>query len=123
MWALLRLETAIFVSAVLGGWPPQQPGRSQASNKKELRSGGHTLDLRHVVVNDGGRVAVVPIYRDAAPRRAFDRALIFRVAPPGNSVSCPELSRFFTGHCVLVFTFVELGSVHPFTGTKNRRRG
>jgi len=65
---------------------------------RRRRSGGHTLDLRHIVVTDGGRLAVVPINRDAAPRRAPDRALVFYVAPPGNSIPCLQLSRFFTGH-------------------------
>jgi hypothetical protein len=57
-----------------------------------------TMNLRHIVVTDGGRLAVVPINRDAAPRRAPDRALVFYVAPPGNSIPCLQLSRFFTGH-------------------------
>jgi hypothetical protein len=28
---------------------------------RRRRSGGHTLDVRHIVVTDGGRPAVVPI--------------------------------------------------------------
>jgi hypothetical protein len=52
--------------------------------------------LRHVVVTDRSRVAVVPIYGDPAPRLSFDGALIGRVAVPADTVSNNEPSRFFS---------------------------
>jgi hypothetical protein len=57
-----------------------------------------TMNLRHIVVTDGGRLAVVPINRDAAPGRPFDGTLVFQVVPPENAVSWFQLSRFFTSH-------------------------
>ena len=52
-----------------------------------VHSGLSTMNRCHVVVTNGGRVTVVPIYRDAAPGRTSDRALIFHVVLPENSVS------------------------------------
>jgi hypothetical protein len=56
------------------------------------------MNLRHIVVTDGTRVAVVPINGDAAPGRPFDNTLVLHVALPENTVSCHKLSWFFTGH-------------------------
>jgi hypothetical protein len=56
------------------------------------------MNLLHVVMTDGSRVAVVPINRDAAPGRSYDRTLVCRVALPANAVSNLEFSRFIAGH-------------------------
>jgi hypothetical protein len=58
------------------------------------------MNLRHVVVTDGGRVTVVPIYRDAAPGFPSDCSLVFHIVVPENAVSRLQLSRFFTGHSI-----------------------
>jgi hypothetical protein len=51
---------------------------SQHSSARDL----HTIDLRHVVVTDRSRVAVVPTCGDLAPRLFFDGAFIGRVVVP-----------------------------------------
>jgi hypothetical protein len=40
------------------------------------------INSGHVVVTDGGRVAIVPINGDAAPGRPFDGPLVLHVALP-----------------------------------------
>ena len=53
-------------------WQRDALGQAEAETRRITRrpgqrSGRRTTNLRHVVVTDGGRVAVVPIYGDAAP--------------------------------------------------------
>jgi hypothetical protein len=64
--------------------------------------GRHAINLPHVVVADGSCVAVVPIYRDSAPRRPPDCTLVCRVALPTDAISDLELSRFIASHVVAV---------------------
>jgi hypothetical protein len=56
------------------------------------------MNLRHVVVTDRSRVAIVPIYGHPAPRLSFDGASIGYIAAPANAVTNIELSRFFARH-------------------------
>jgi hypothetical protein len=44
-------------------------------------------NLRHVIVTDGCRLAVVPIYRNSAPGSPSDRALVFHVVLPIDAIS------------------------------------
>lgn len=61
----------------------------------ELPSSLGKSNSAHVIVADGGRVSIVAINGDAAPGRAFDRALVLHVALPENAVSWLQLSRAF----------------------------
>jgi hypothetical protein len=69
---------------------------------KSPQIGRDAVNLRHVVVTDGGRVTVVPIYRDAAPGRPSNRALVCDVAFPIDAISDLRLSRFVASHVVAV---------------------
>jgi hypothetical protein len=49
-------------------------------------------------VTDRGRVSIVPINGNTAPRRPFDGALVLYVTLPENAVSWFQFPRFFAGH-------------------------
>jgi len=77
--------------------------------------------MRHVVVTDRSRVAVVPIDRDPAPWLASDGALIGRVALPDDAISNNELPRFFTRHSgvptAVAFTYTSAIVISTRTAT------
>lgn len=56
------------------------------------------INLGHVVVTDGSRIAVIPVYRHSAPRLSFNGAQIGRIAVPTDTVCNHELSRLFARH-------------------------
>ena len=59
---------------------------------------GHPLYLRHVVVLNRSRVAVIPRYCDTTPRRSDHRAEIGGAILPANAVVDLENSGLIAGH-------------------------
>jgi hypothetical protein len=52
-------------------------------------------------VTDRSRVAVIPVYRDTAPRRPSDRTLVCGITFPTDAIAELKLSRFIASHVVV----------------------
>jgi hypothetical protein len=71
---------------------PLQVGRSLTLFRRR------SLNLRHVVVRNGSRVALIPINGDSIPRRCDNRTKIGRRGPPANAVADLKKFRLIASH-------------------------